>query len=274
MKKLAVIGHPVAQSLSPLIHNHWIAEYGYDAQYEAVDIAPENLHDQIRSMIDDDYIGFNVTIPHKMAVMDLCDMVDDTARRIGAVNMMAVNDAGQLCGFNTDVFGFIQNIRDQQPDFDFTSGGAVVLGAGGAARAVVAGLLDAGVPGITITNRTRSKAEDIAADFGIGVTDWEDRSEALPNAALLVNTTSLGMTGQPSLDMDLMSLPQHALVTDIVYKPLMTDLLLMASSRDHKIVTGLGMLLQQARPSFAKWFGVMPEIDEKLQQKITENISI
>lgn len=274
MKKLAVIGHPVAQSLSPLIHNHWIAEHGFAAQYEAIDITPDNLRDQIRNMIDSGYVGFNVTIPHKLAVMDICDWLDDNARRIGAVNMMAVNDTGRLCGYNTDVFGFIENIRDQQPDFDFATGRAIVLGAGGAARAVVAGLLDAGVPSITIINRTRSKAEDIAADFGISVADWGERHQALLNAELLINATSLGMAGQLPLDIDLNNLPRQAMVSDIVYKPLMTGLLQAASKNGNPIVTGLGMLLQQARPSFEKWFGVMPEIDKNLQQKIMGKVGI
>lgn len=268
MKKLAVIGHPVAHSLSPLIHNYWIAQYGFEGQYDAIDIAPDELQQNLDSLIDQGYTGFNVTLPHKTAVMDLCDTVDETAQKIGAVNAIIVTDTGKTEGRNTDAFGFIENIKMQQPDFDFTKGAAIILGAGGATRAVIYGLLQEGVPEIIVTNRTRRKADDIAAVFGVGVAEWEARNGLLKNAALLVNATSLGMAGQPELDIDLKALPQQALVTDIVYKPLMTDLLLEAAERGHETVTGLGMLLQQARPAFNEWFGVLPDITDELQQKI------
>lgn len=268
MKKLAVIGHPVAHSLSPLIHNHWIAEFGFDAHYEAIDITPAHLKTELQSLVRDGYCGFNVTLPHKVSVMNLCDTVDDTAKRIGAVNMISVDGDGDLHGFNTDSFGFIENIKAQKPDFDFTKKRAVILGAGGATRAIIDGLIQQHTPYITILNRTRAKAEDLAQSYDIGVIDWDDRNAALEGAGLLINATSLGMAGQPDLDIDLEALSSNAIVADIVYKPLMTDLLKQAKARGGSVVTGLGMLLQQARPSFREWFGVMPELDEALINKI------
>lgn len=268
MKKLAVIGHPVRHSLSPLIHNYWIAQHGFEGRYDAIDLTAAELQQKFGDLIGHGYTGMNVTIPHKIAVMDLCDELDDSAQKIGAVNTISVSGDGRVKGRNTDAFGFIANIKAQKPDVDFAAGKAVVLGAGGATRAVVYGLLQEGVREIIVTNRTKSKAGEIAEYFGVDVADWDERNDALENAALLVNATSLGMDGQHALEIDLEKLPQHALVADIVYKPLMTDLLQKAQDRDHDIVSGLGMLLHQARPAFEEWFGVMPDVDAELQQKI------
>ncbi len=270
MKKIAVIGHPVSHSLSPFIHNAWIEEYRLNAKYDAVDIAPENLKTQIRSMIADGYVGFNVTIPHKIAVMDICDTIDESAKNIGAVNLIAVSRQGKIQGFNTDGFGFIANIKTQKPSFDFSSGAALIIGAGGATRAIIDGLMQQNIPEIYVTNRTRSKVADIAKTYNINIVDWEQRHRAVKNAALLVNATSLGMVGQPPLEIDLSRLSANALVCDIVYKPLMTDLLLAAAAQGNGIVTGLGMLLHQARPSFKKWFGVLPDISDKLRMEIEQ----
>lgn len=270
--KAGVIGHPIAHSLSPLIHNYWLRQHGIDATYDAVDIAPENLRRGIDDMIARGYRGFNVTIPHKQAVMSLCDSIDETAQRIGAVNTVVVREGGVLHGMNTDSYGFVENIRQTIRDIDLQGKAALVLGAGGAARAIVHGLLALGIGDIRLANRTREKAQDIAADFPVQVIDWESRAAAAADIAALVNTTALGMAGQPALEFDMGQLPTQALVCDIVYRPLQTDLLKTAAQRGNQIVTGIGMLLHQARPAFREWFGVLPEVDAQLQQKILEEL--
>ncbi len=264
-----VIGHPIGHSKSPLIHHHWISAHGLNASYEAIDIMPQDLESRVRELVTKGYKGFNVTVPHKQRMMDLCDELDDTARAIGAVNTVTIREDDSLYGQNTDAFGFTENLKQ--------GGGAVpadkpaiVLGAGGAARAIVYALLNEGVPEIVLLNRTRENAEELAAHFSASVTvrDWNARGSALENAGLLVNTTSLGMTGKPPLEIDLEKLPGDALVTDIIYAPLMTDLLKQARTRGHKTVTGIGMLLHQARPGFQAWHGVWPEVTEELERKV------
>lgn len=263
--KTAVIGHPISHSKSPLIHNHWIKQYGLSGTYEALDIRPEDLSVRLPELLrEGGYTGFNLTLPHKELALDICDDVDDLAKAVGAVNTVALKGS-RIIGTNTDVFGFIENIKQSAPAFNFTSGPAVILGAGGAAKAILHGLLQSGVPDIKITNRTRSKAEALATDPRVTAIDWNNRSIALEGANLLVNTTALGMSGQPPLDIDLTALPTTALVTDIVYAPLMTDLLTAATSRGNLIVTGIGMLLHQARPAFEIWYGVLPDIDDALE---------
>lgn len=270
-KKLGVIGHPIKQSLSPEIHNYWIAKYGIAGQYDAIDIHPDQLEDHIKFLIEEqDYRGFNVTIPHKEAVLDLCSSIDDAVPNIGSVNTLVVQENGGILGKNTDAFGFIENIKSHEPSFDFAAGPALVLGAGGAARAVIYALKNEGILDIYICNRTVEKAEGLAEFFDVNVAPWEARSSELSNVNLLVNTTSLGMTGQPSLDIDLSALPSSALVNDIVYKPLVTDLLRQAQSQGLKAVTGIGMLLHQARPAFEAWFGVLPDVAEDLENRISE----
>ncbi|MGB0719588.1 MAG: shikimate dehydrogenase [Bdellovibrionales bacterium] len=270
--KAAVIGHPIAHSKSPLIHNHWIEKYRLNGAYEAIDIAPEDLKSDVQTLIDKGYAGFNVTIPHKESIMALCDDIDRSAEICGAVNTVKIKD-GKLHGFNTDSFGFLTNIIDTYPDFDFEAGTAIVIGAGGAARAVVSGLIGHRVPKIMVINRTRNRAQKIADDLGFGtdmieIVDWDDRHDALKWANLLVNTTSLGMDGQPPLDLDLAKLDDDALVNDIVYKPLETKLLKDAKANGNRTVSGIGMLLHQARPAFQHWFGIMPDIDDALLQKV------
>lgn len=268
--RVGVIGYPVGHSLSPLIHNYWIGHYGFNAAYDAVEIMPERFHEGVRHLIGQGYAGFNVTIPHKQAVMELCDTLDKAAARIGAVNTVSVRENGSLHGMNTDAFGFVENILEAEGEIDVSGGKALVLGAGGAARAVIHGLSGLGVKEIILANRTREKAEAAAAGFPVSVVGWDACEQAAEGAALLVNTTSLGMTGQPPLAFDLAALPPEAAVCDIVYKPLMTALLRDAKARGNKIVTGIGMLLQQARPAFNEWFGVMPVIDAALRQKVLE----
>lgn len=273
-KKAAVIGYPVDHSLSPLIHNTWIAQYGIDANYRAINVLPQNLQQWVESLAQTGFAGFNVTLPHKVDIMNLCDTVDDRARRIGAVNTVTLDGAGRLHGTNTDAFGFIQNLREECPVWAPENGPAMILGAGGAARAAVYALLESGVDQIVICNRNADRAaalaQDarafVARDVSIQTLDWHDRSKGVFAAALLVNTTSLGMNGQPPLDIDL----SHAscVVYDIVYRPLMTPLLRSATERGLPIITGLGMLLHQARPAFESWFGVLPDVDPDLKKQI------
>lgn len=266
MIKTGVIGHPVKHSKSPLIHNYWIEKHGLSGKYEAIDIKPENLKEDIQKLIDQGYKGFNLTLPHKELIIPLCDEIDDTARKIGAVNTVVV-EKGKLKGFNTDVFGFIENIK-QNAKYNF-SGAAYIIGAGGAAKAVLYGLEQEGTSKIYLTNRTKFKAEELAAHYkNVSVIDWEKREQALSNADLVINTTSLGMTGQEKLDPDLSALKPDAIVCDIVYTPLYTDLLRHAQDKGNRVVTGIGMLLHQARPAFQKWHGVMPDIDETLLKKV------
>ncbi|MDH5723713.1 MAG: shikimate dehydrogenase [Alphaproteobacteria bacterium] len=269
--KTGVIGHPIAHSKSPLIHEFWIKKNDLAGHYKAIDIAPESLEKSVNELIEQGYKGFNVTVPHKVAIMELCSEVDNTAKTIGAVNTVFIKN-GKLSGSNTDAFGFIQNIRENAPDYDFGSGPALVLGAGGAARAVIYGLLEAGAPEIILTNRTLEKAQELAGHFSdlgkITVIDWDKREDALAGIALIVNTTSLGMNGKAPLEISLERLPQEALVCDIVYAPLMTALLEQAKARGNKIVTGIGMLLHQARPGFELWHGIMPEVTEELERLV------
>lgn len=270
MIKAAVIGHPIAHSLSPTIHGHWFKEYGIAGEYQAFDIAPADLAMRVQELTDAGYSGFNVTVPHKQRVMALCDTLDDTARAIGAVNTVVIMN-GKREGRNTDAFGFIANLKQTFPGFDFTHGAALVLGAGGAARAVLYGLLQEGVPEIRLANRTRDKAQTLVHEFPrVKIIDWHDREAACEGASLLINTTMLGMQGQEALEMDLSALTDNAVVYDIVYKPLLTPLLQAAKTRNLPVVTGIGMLLHQARPAFAAWTGTMPAVTLELEKIITE----
>lgn len=267
--RAGVIGWPIAHTRSPKLHGHWLKTYGIDGSYEAIPVQPEELDDFLRGLGASGYRGCNVTIPHKEAAFRRCDRVSARARRIGAVNTIVVAEDGSLDGDNTDAFGFVENLRQAATDDAWRQGPALVLGAGGAGRAVVAGLLDLGVSTIRLTNRNRQRAERLAEDVDTPVTvmDWQDRS-ALADIALLVNATSLGMHGQPSLDIDLQHLPTTALVNDLVYVPLETPLLAAARARGNPVVDGLGMLLHQARPGFAAWFGVDPVVTDALRAAV------
>lgn len=264
-----LIGHPVSHSKSPLIHNYWIEKYGLKGHYTAVDIAPEDLESGLRALIEKGFTGFNVTVPHKESMLRLCDHVEKSAATIGAVNTVYIQ-SGKLHGFNTDAFGFVQNIKTAVPEFSFAGGPVVLLGAGGAARAVLYALTQEGTPQIYLTNRTRERAAELQKNFkddgAIEIIDWEKRAEILENAALLVNSTTLGMTGQAPLEMDLRALPQTALVNDLVYAPLKTNLLKRAAEKGCRTVDGIGMLLHQARPGFEKWYGVLPALDKTLEE--------
>jgi shikimate dehydrogenase len=261
-----VMGWPVEHSLSPRLHGYWLEQHGIDGAYVPLAVAPADLPTALTALPALGFRGVNLTLPHKEQALDLCQEVDDLARRIGAVNTIVVRD-GRLFGSNSDAFGFLENLKDGAPDWRAEAAPAVVLGAGGASRAVVAALADAGAPEVRLVNRTRERAEALATALGgaLSVYDWDRREAALAEAGLLVNTTTLGMAGQPPLDLDLGALPAEAVVTDIVYTPLMTPLLQAARTRGNPLVDGLGMLLHQARPGFEAWFGVRPEVTPGLR---------
>ena len=260
------MGWPVAHSRSPLIHGHWIAERGLRGAYVQLPVRPEDLTDALRSLPKLGFAGCNLTIPHKVAALSIVDRVEPLAQRIGAVNTVVVEADGSLTGRNTDAYGFLQSLHEAQPAWRAEAGPAVVVGAGGAARAVVAALLDAGVPEIRLCNRSIDKAQALASDFGaqVQVLAWDQRSQALADIALLVNTTNQGMHGQSALDLALDGLAPQAVVCDIVYVPRLTPLLAEAVARGNPVVYGLGMLIHQARPAFEAWFGVLPEASPAL----------
>ena len=270
-----VMGWPVAHSLSPALHGHWLAQHGIDGAYLPLAVAPENFRDVLAAMPKMGFRGANVTVPHKEAALAGVAGADDLARRIGAVNTIVFGGDGRAQGSNTDAFGFIENLKAGAPRWNPKAGPAVVLGAGGAARAVVAALQDAGVPDIRLVNRTRDRADKVAADLGAGITvdDWDRRADLLADAGLLVNTTTLGMTGKDALDLSLDRLPAGAVVNDIVYVPLETPLLAAARARGNATVDGLGMLLHQARPGFHAWFGVMPEVTADLRAAVLARLA-
>lgn len=266
-----VMGWPVGHSRSPQLHDHWIRRYGIDGAYLPLAVPPDGLEAALRGLPALGFRGCNVTIPHKTAAAGLVDSRDPFAERVGAVNTIVVSPEGALAGSNTDGFGFLENLKQGAPDWRPSAGPALVVGAGGAARAVLAALLDDGVERIRLTNRTAGKAEDLAQSLDprrIEPLSWGERVAASAEAALLVNTTSLGMDGQPPLDLALDALPPDAVVTDLVYTPLATPLLAEAAARGNPTVDGLGMLLHQARPGFAAWFGVEPLVDSALRQAV------
>ena len=265
-----VMGWPVAHSRSPLIHGHWIAQYGLRGAYVPLPVQTVQLEQALRALPVLGFAGCNLTIPHKVQALSIVDHVDPIARRIGAVNTVVVQEDGSLRGTNTDAFGYIESLREAQPAWVAEQGPAVVLGAGGAARAVLCALIDAGVPAIRLCNRDEGKARVLAQELGICVQalPWAERHAALQGAHLLVNTTSLGMQGQDPLDIRLDLLPEQAVVSDIVYVPRITPLLAAAQARGNPIAEGLGMLLHQARPAFAEWFGTMPNMSAALLQAV------
>ena len=270
MIRAGVMGWPVAHSLSPRLHGYWLAEHHIDGRYDALEIAPKGFAEGLAGLARKGLAGVNLTVPHKQAALCHMASLSPAAQAIGAVNTVVVGNDGVLAGDNTDGFGFMENLRVGAPAWSAPSGPAVVIGAGGAARAVCHGLLAAGAPEVRVVNRTAARTEAlIALDAGrIVARPWAARAEALDGAALLVNTTTLGMGGQPALDLALAALPPGALVTDIVYAPLETPLLAAARRRGNPVVDGLGMLLHQARPGFAAWFGVMPEVTPALRAHV------
>jgi len=264
-----VMGWPVSHSRSPLLHNFWLARYGIDGAYVPLAVRPDDLATALRALPALGFAGVNLTVPHKEAAVELMDRLDASATRIGAVNTVVVAN-GRLEGRNTDGYGFIENLRAGAKGWRGTGGPAVVIGAGGAARAIAVALIDDGAPEIRIVNRTYARAQALAAEFGkpLVALRWEERAAALDGAALLANATTLGMTGQPPLDLALDTLPKRAVVTDAVYAPLETALLAAAKARGNLCVDGLGMLLHQARAGFAAWFGRDPEVTAELRAHV------
>ncbi len=268
--KAAVIGWPIDHSLSPTIHRHWLAQYNITGQYDPIAVAPNELEAKITSLVGAGYNGFNVTIPHKTNIMACLDYIDPIAKRVGAVNTVWV-EGGKLMGANSDVFGFLAHLEASAGKAWQRQMPALVIGAGGAARAVVVTLLDAGVSEVRLTNRTISKADEIAAhlqETRVKVIHWEGRNQAISGVGLIVNTTSLGMAGNPALDIDLSEAPGDCVVYDIVYKPLLTPLLAAAKARGLLTVDGLGMLMHQAVLGFGKWFGQVPQVDANLKAAV------
>jgi len=258
-----VIGSPIAHSKSPQLHRHWLKTLGLAGDYIPMDVVIQDLEQVLRTLPKAGFVGVNITIPHKEAALEIADLVTDRATLIGAANTLIFRKDGQIHADNTDGYGFIENLKSGAPAWNPAAGPATVLGAGGAARAVLASLIDAGVPEILLTNRTRVRAEKLADDFGkkITVVDWVQAGNALDESALVVNTTSLGMIGKPAMRVPLDGLRPDAVVTDLVYTPLRTDLLAAAEAAGCVTVDGLGMLLHQAVPAFERWFGHRPTVD-------------
>jgi len=266
----AVIGSPIAHSLSPRVHGYWLKKYDLRGHYIPIELSQDNLAYGIEALIRLGFKGANVTIPYKEAVVGLADVITDRAALIGAANTLTFRKDGRIQADNTDGYGFIANIKQHVPAWSASTGPAMVIGAGGASRAILSSLLSERVPEIYLVNRTRSRAEMLAEHFGarIKVVDWTKAGAAMAEVDMLVNTTSLGMTGQPPLNLPLAKLRKGTLVTDIVYTPLRTPLLVEAEKMGCQTVDGLGMLLHQAVPGFENWFGIRPEVDEDLRQEV------
>ena len=259
-----VIGSPIAHSRSPALHGYWLKRYGIKGHYIPLDIAQADLRDALRMMPKMGFVGCNVTIPHKETVLQIADVITDRAALIGAANTLIFRKDGKIHADNTDGAGFMANLRQNAPNWNPAAGPAAVFGAGGACRAVLAALIEVGVPEIRLANRTRARAEALRSDFGakIHVYDWVQAPAMLEGAATVVNTTALGMTGKADMNIPLDTLERSALVTDLVYTPLKTQFLIEAEDRGCQVVDGLGMLLHQAAPGFERWFGTRPEVDE------------
>lgn len=268
-----IIGHPVAHSRSPLIHGSWLSEHGLEGSYERVDVAPADLPAFVEGLRAGAFAGGNVTVPHKEAMLKLIDEVSEAARAVGAVNTIW-REGSRLHGDNTDVSGFLAHLDASVPGWEERAATALVLGAGGAARGIAFGLKARGLRRIVLANRSRARADDLAAALGVPVeaADWDDRARLVASAGLIVNTTALGMHGQPPLDLDLAGLRPGTIVDDIVYVPLKTPLLLEAEARGGIAVDGLGMLLHQAVPGFARWFGVTPSVTPALRARLEADI--
>jgi len=272
--RACVIGWPVEHSRSPVIHRYWLDRYGIDGAYEKVAVPPEEIESFLPQLWTHGFVGANVTLPHKEAALRAASLGDEAAIAIGAANTLWLDPDGTLHASNTDAYGFMTNLSAQAPQWTDAAGDVVVLGAGGAARGILYGLLKAGVARILLTNRTRARAQALAEAFGpaIEVIDWEARNDALATCGLLVNATSLGMTGQKPLSVDVLALPSDAVVADIVCVPLETPLLAAARARGLATVDGLGMLLHQAVPGFERWFGVRPEVTPELRARVVATL--
>ena len=265
-----VIGSPVAHSKSPRLHGHWLRRYALRGYYIPMDISAQNLETAMKALPKLGFVGVNVTLPHKERILTLADVVSDRAALIGAANTIVFRADGKVHADNTDGFGFIENLKQGAPDWDPAAGPAAIIGAGGAARAVITALLDAGVQEIRLSNRTKTRAEALRQEFGtrIDVFDWVHAGNMLEGAATIINASSLGMEGHAELRIPLDAIGKDAVVTDLVYTPLETHLLAHARSIGCRTVDGLGMLLHQAVPGFERWFGMKPEVDEDLRKAV------
>ena len=272
--RAGVVGHPVKHSRSPIIHGYWLEQFGINGRYDRYDVKPEDFSHFVKTLSEQGLQGVNVTIPHKEAAFLALDEATDRARRLKAANTLWFEN-GKLWGDNTDSIGFLANLDQGHPGWDINAKSALILGAGGAARAIIAGLQKRNIEKITIVNRTRERAEELALMSGgqVAVAEWSKLSFQLESADLVVNTTSLGMSGQPDLDLSLDPLGKNALVTDIVYVPLETNLLKQARLRGNPVVDGLGMLLHQAVPGFEHWFGKRPVVTDELRHLVEDHIT-
>jgi shikimate dehydrogenase len=273
-----IMGWPVAHSRSPALHGFWLEESGVDGAYLPLPVRPDRIEQALRALPILGFRGCNLTLPHKEAALAVADRIEPLARRIGAANTIVVSPDGSLEARNSDAYGFHESLREAAPNWDPDIGPAVVLGAGGSARAVVAALADAGAGAVRIVNRTRHRAESICRDLGtrstaISVHPWDEIGQVQRDAGLLVNTTSLGMAGEPPLVIDLATLPRSAPVVDIVYVPLETRLLAQARQSGHPVVDGLGMLLHQGRPGFEAWFGVSVRVSPELRAAVLATLT-
>ncbi len=270
-----VMGWPITHSLSPKLHSYWLNENNVKGAYVPLSVRPEHLATALEALKVLGFVGCNLTIPHKALAINFVDEITPLALRIGAINTIVVQQNGTLRGDNTDAFGFMKNLYENIPDFDCAQGPTIVLGAGGAARAVCAALIDAGAKNIFVLNRTQSRSDKLVADFGsiVSSRSWETREAALKDAHLLVNATSLGMNGQPNLEIDVSLLSANAVVYDLIYSPLMTELMIAAEENGNRVIGGLGMLLHQARPGFSFWFGKEPEVSDKLRSFIKNDLA-
>ena len=270
----SVMGWPVMHSRSPMLHNYWMRQHALTGVYVPLAIQPDGLAAALRALHPLGFSGCNLTLPHKQTAMAVVDEVDEVARRIGAISCVTVRADGSLAGTNNDCFGFIHNLKQEYPNWRADAGPAVVLGAGGGARAVCYALMQAGATEIRVVNRSFARAQSLAADFGapLQALPWEQRHAALDGAAMAVNTTSLGMAGQPALDIRLDALPTTALAADIIYIPLETPLLAAARRRGYRTSNGLGMLLHQARPAWKLWFGIEPAVTVELREMMERSL--
>lgn len=272
--RAGVVGHPVKHSRSPIIHGYWLEQFGINGRYDRYDVKPEDFSHFVKTLSEQGLQGVNVTIPHKEAAFLALDEATERARRLKAANTLWFEN-GKLWGDNTDSIGFLANLDQGHPGWDINAKSALILGAGGAARAIIAGLQERNIEKITIVNRTRERAEELALMSGgqVAIAEWSKLSFQLESADLVVNTTSLGMSGQPDLDLSLDPLGRNALVTDIVYVPLETNLLKQARLRGNPVVDGLGMLLHQAVPGFEHWFGKRPVVTDALRHLVEDHIT-
>lgn len=265
-----VMGWPIAQSRSPVIHNYWLEKYKINGRYVPLAVKPERLPDAIRGLPALGFRGSNLTMPHKQMAMAMVDSMTDTAKRIGALNCIVVGDDGKLLGVNNDGNGYVLSVQEVAPQWKPDAGPIAILGAGGAARALIVALLEQGATEIRLINRTLEKAEQLAKEYGAAIKPmaWDKRSDVIGDVALLANATSQGMIGKPALDISLDKLSKQTLVSDLIYVPPETPFLAAAKARGNVTINGLGMLLHQARPAFKAWFGVMPEITPELRAAV------